>query len=576
MREALKQARRVLLSSERLYRKLSRSQRTGILVVAGVVSLALILVAGGGSPGAPRDGASASASAWGSGSAMGSGSTGRGGSGSTASPATSSTAKVSGSAGAPVSSLLRLLPTPGAQEAERRQAAIARIEDNLPNTRVASASVFYEPPSPNRRVGDPRHESAAVRLVLREGVPALDLDEVAAIRELAASALGIRPAHVHVSDNLNHLYPADDPDGSPAVSGSAGGLLNRHVCDQIGKYYASYFSPEEFHVSAIVGYSVEDRQTEREEFDEGSAVPKVRKDSTRRVEEGQGPRVDGGFGVPARAESGRVTELTTETEEEFLTPSSKIRIVKPRGSVESVRVLVVLDQEAVLRVIEKRISSSRPELSELGLEALDIRAREGLVAEYREDQEKLLGSLLGGSFKDSRAWVDIQPFLARKRFSDAEPARTGPDPNVAAAARPPWLVPLGGILLGAALGAVAFVGGAGILRSLRRPGISGQAPEGPFFARAPGDRGSFQAPGLSGVGGVEIDGSGRWGVGEMLRKCGRRAGAPPRAGQPSDGLLRTVDDTSARVTRHPEVAAAVLRFWLSQDAEEPAEGASRP
>jgi hypothetical protein len=217
---------------------------------------------------------------------------------------------------------------------------------------------------------------------------------------------------------------------------------------------------------------------------------------------------------------------------------------------------VVLDQEAVLRTIQKRLPTSHPEVTPDGFEALDPSTRESLVAEYRESQERVLGSLLG-SYKESRAWVDIQPFVVRERAPEAAPVPASPDPRLTAL--PPWVAPVVVGLGGAALGALALLWGARILGRRLSPGV-------------PSEHGLKRARALCDG---DVDLGGRLGVGEVLRNCGLRADALVRAGHPSDGLLRTVDDTSTRVRRRPEVAAAVLRFWLSQDTEETPEGATR-
>lgn len=414
------------------------------------------------------------------------------------------------------------------------------------------------PPSPGQRFVGERGsgDSAAVVLQLKSGVTALSRSETDAIRSMVSSAFNLRPEKVSLSDNAGHSYQLASGPSVPLDIQEEEDRCRSKILRVIQGYCRNAFREDEFYVGVIVSLSTQRSSVEREEVDRDKTFNMPTKSEYEETD--QKPLKDDPSTGGILTESSHHFVLKREKTDERTFPTrEKTRIDIPPGQVKAVSVSVLLDLEAVERVLGKTEASRRklpgdPDDGRDELAFLPKQDREAMIQDYVKGQEDSLGSLLK-AFESPSIRVMVHP------FNKLEPSTISPAPLVTASAGPE---PLGTIAPGlfAAWKEVLWISALALLLcfvvlELFRRLKQGRAPDL-----------AYAVPGA-------LDGSADWGSASRQGS----AGLSPRRGRNvqgtlQDGILRSVSDISTLVRGRPDVAASVLRFWLSQDGDDGRDG----
>jgi flagellar motor switch protein FliG len=418
-----------------------------------------------------------------------------------------------------------------------------RIEQAiLWNPKVQDATVVLS------RAPGPRHareraggDSASVTVQLKSDSAELLEKEADAIRAMVRSAFDLRPERVSITDNLFRSYGAPGGGGAPA-SGveEAGDRWRRRIKEDITEHYANIFAADEFHVGVIVHVSPEQSSIVSEEFDPEKSISKPTSTKLERELVGAGDSPNGGLMSPsiAGAAVSPRTLVRESTEEETWVGRKQTVTQIPAGVLRGASVSVLVDLAAVERLLRKEEEVLRRPAApgSAGAAAWSLASippdeREALVGGFVEREEEVLRNLLSTA-GESNVKVIVGAFgkSGRERIADVVAPATlaAAPPGSTAAPRPGgWATALVGAGIIACIAACALA----LARRAARRSAAGDAPDEPA-------------------------------AGDGAISNGRRLGRLPG----SAGILRTVSDTSATVRQRPEVAASVLRFWLSQDA----------
>lgn len=440
--------------------------------------------------------------------------------------------------------------TPEATAARLSEETIRRLERDIRSTHVAAATVIYTPGASGRsRLAGSRGDSAAVKLSLAPGVLSLSRQEAEAIRALVSCALKVDPERIALVDHHGRLY-APSAGESSLESAEDEEYWRQEVRSEVNRYYARLFDSSEFHVSVAAYVSRERVEIQKEEYHPEPSVPEVRIDDVERVEEaGDALASLGGLG-PSRPEGGsRWTRVKSKTEERFRSTKATIRRQLPRGDLQAVGVNVLVDANAVLKAVLGRDARDAAPPGSAKAAGSSSPEEQTLLVAWSSAQEEDLKNLLR-PYREVSVRVIATPFA--RTAPAGVPAELAKDAGAFAPAeeRASWpeILAVGGIVLAACALAYRFArpaAGRGFLRALRARRARAWA----------GDGGAPWAPRREG------------GFERALRAAGAAGAAPT-------GLLSSVEEASARVRLKPEVASAVVRFWLSQDAGTE-EGASR-
>jgi hypothetical protein len=392
--------------------------------------------------------------------------------------------------------------------------------------------------------------SAAVVLQLATGVTMLSRAEADSIRGMVSSAFNLKPERVSISDNGGRSYPPASGGAVPLDIQAEEDRYRTEIQGVVQGHFRPAFREDEFYVGVIVSLSTQRSSVEREEVDRDKTF--TRPTRTEYLKEDERPVKDdpstGGILSPERSHHAIIHETT---EEKPFASIEKTKIDIPPGQVKAVSVNVLLDLEAVERILGKE-PFRRPSLpreqgglasgSTLGQGRAVVSGmeREESIKDYEKRQEDVLGKLLSPMVASS-VCVMVHPFSRTEApVGPKAPslAATGPAfPETGSA----WLPPSWKAILGISAMALLLFSLLAVLLSHIKQSWPGRGLD-PAYA----------LPGRSG------------GLGEdSARQAFRRERSS--AGSLQDGILRSVSDISTLVRKRPDVAASVLRFWLSQD-----------
>ena len=452
------------------------------------------------------------------------------------------------------------IDTPNQFEARLLDYHRQRIEQAiLWNKNIEKVTIGLPRSSAQHYVGGERSfgDSAAVVLQLKIGVPMLSRSEAESIRSMVSSAFNLRAQKVSISDNAGHSYPPESTGAVPLDIQAEEDRCRTKIQEVIQGYYRNAFREDEFYVGVMVSLSSQRSSVEREEVDQEKSFSRPTRSEYLREDE-KSPKDEASTGGILSPESPHKVVIQEKTEEVPFVTRAKTTIDTPPGQVKAVSVNVLLDLEAVERVLGKepaRRQSTAIE-TQTGRAAAPSSEREASIKGYEKRQEEALGKLLS-PFKllspvvDSSVCVMVQPFNRGE-------ARMGPQSFAAVGATAPgtatptWFSPSWKEISAISALVLVFLCLLTVLMGrLRRGYWAGKAPDL-----------AYALPGRA-------DAPGEWSginVGDSSRHALYRDRAS--SGSLQEGILRSVSDISTLVRKRPDVAASVLRFWLSQDGDD--------
>lgn len=515
----LKRAAGGALSSRERFRKLPRARKAMLIIAVGAAASVIVWPFLGSGPG----GSSRAEGGSGAGSANDAGPRAAG--------------RDDGEAESPRGAL-SIWESPRLIEERSRENNRRRVEQAMEqNPRIRKADIVISRAAPARRALDRAGEdSASVTLSLAPGVRELGRDEADSIRTLIECAFNVRPERVSITDNYLRSYnDAPEPRASSRLL-EAEERLRLGIKEDVEEHYARVFAREEFNVSALVYLSSEQSSVEEESVDPSKSFTKPTVSTIEREEGSDPPGGEGGLLAPPPVFRRRLFKETLE-ETPFVSRSKTIKEIPP-GSVQGVSLTALFDLEAVEKVIARdaqpgaRLSGGGGDPARLRHALWHAPERDVAIAAFVAKEEEALRTFLR-PLGDPQVKVLVHPFARRPAgdpapFSPAVAALPpGPDDGSSAVT---WALALlaVGLLAGATALAIRHA------RPLARGSASNRRQRGWKLSTA-------------------------------------SAGAMTLG----EDVLRSVTRTNGAVRENPEAAASVLRFWLSQDVEDPVGGHSR-
>ncbi len=207
------------------------------------------------------------------------------------------------------------------------------------------------------------NDTAAVVLTLSAGTDELSKKEAAMIRRLVAGAFNLRPQNIQLSDRRKH-YPYVDSQNGMSLSDEQDRFKTEALLT-LQQLYGKIFSPSEFVVGVIVDVSQERSKISNVEYDpEKLATSATEKTTTKETGTrqpgnpvGAGPNA-GASVNPTGAVNGTSTAVSENEDREITRTVNEVRFSEkktqtdiPAGQLLGVSVNLVLDRNAVLRVL---------------------------------------------------------------------------------------------------------------------------------------------------------------------------------------------------------------------------------
>ena len=242
------------------------------------------------------------------------------------------------------------------EESKKRELEdMLRWSRNIRNVKI----VIQKGPERVYAVGTNENSTAVVTIRLAPRVEKLASREARSIRLAAHGAFGIPPRNVQITDDRMNNYPFVD---SSAELGDDGNKMQSEILGQIEKIYSHIFKPSEFVVGVLVDVSRRDSQIDERKFDDEpvSAVTRNFSETETSYGEGGAPRTQentDASGGPGNAPPEHVVsdgQSRERLEQEYDVHVSETRTVTsvPAGEVEGVSVSLVMDQAAVINIIK--------------------------------------------------------------------------------------------------------------------------------------------------------------------------------------------------------------------------------
>lgn len=246
----------------------------------------------------------------------------------------------------------------------RKREVVATI---IQSSKIASARLLVEknkvsPFATRSNLND----TASVHLGLSAGVDRLTKKEAATVRRLVSGAFNLLPENIQVSDSRLHHYQYLEAQGGVALSDEQDRLKNEvHLTLQ--RLYGAFFKPSEFVVGVLVDLSQERSRVSQTDFDpEAIATQVVKKVTTKETGTrrpgnpvGTAPNASASLnpgavpGTSATGPSENEDREISESTSEVRFSEKKTETEIPAGKLQGVSVNLVLDRNAVLRVLQE-------------------------------------------------------------------------------------------------------------------------------------------------------------------------------------------------------------------------------
>lgn len=370
------------------------------------------------------------------------------------------------------------------------------------NPRIVAANlVLQRQKKPIFAGRDERPDSATVAVKLKRHVERLSRHEARSICDVVSKAFDVPAEHLSLTDDRGYSYPTS---GTFSDDSERRGADESEIEATIQALYSGVYKPTELEVAARIFTSGRSEEVESVEYDREKSFSRP----WRFLHE-RGQAAENGESSPA--------DSLEVTEEEPVFSSTHKKTSIPAGETQAVGITVLLDLQAVRRVLRKRSEV----LGGGGAGAASRLSRQidpGQVEAYRKEQEKFLEGLF--PMQGVRVTVAVEPF---SEVAAALPELTAPQPVGELARGDSNLLLLGTILVVGLFGLVVLL----YLRQRGSTAAEGVHSEGPGAACASRD------------------------AGEALPACADTLEAASRA--------------SRVVRERPEVAVSIMRLWLSQE-----------
>jgi len=201
-------------------------------------------------------------------------------------------------------------------------------------------------------------DTAAVAVALKPGVEALSRREATAIRTLVAGAFAIPAQNIKLADDRLRDYPHAD--------GASGGLSEEEdrtrqtVLSTVENLLGRIYRPSEFVVGVLVDLSTHTSLIQKRTYaPDGISIEKSSVKETETTVRSPGavvgvdPNVSGGLGAAAPVQAiDRTSRERRETTNETHISHVDEKVDVPAGEVKGLSVNVVLDRNAVRRVLQ--------------------------------------------------------------------------------------------------------------------------------------------------------------------------------------------------------------------------------